>query len=254
MALGNAEAFAASIEGARGSSAGKDASAWHVDRDEALRYLGYAGQDTDALLDAQIDEAFSRCEKISAPGFVWRAFPVRACASCDGLPAVHLAGSTLALQGRDLAAHLEGAVGCAVMACTLGLANEREMRRLSAADVLQSALFGAAGSSLVESVANACEADIAAFAARIGLRTNWRFSPGYGDAPLFLQPAIVRVLEADRRLGMTALEGGFVAPAKSVTAFVGLFDGEGRDVKRSCAGCVCAAYCELRKAGTPCYR
>ena len=115
-------------------------------------------------------------------------------------------------------------------------------------------MFGAAGSSLVECAADACEAAIVAEAARLGLHTNWRFSPGYGDLPLDIQPAIVRTLEADKKLGMTVTDSNLLVPVKSVTAFVGLFDGLYEGAKRSCAGCPCAAHCSLRKAGTPCYR
>ena len=91
-------------------------------------------------------------------------------------------------------------------------------------------------------------------AAQRGLHTNWRFSPGYGDLPLDIQPAIVRTLEADKKLGMTATDSNLLIPVKSVTAFVGLFDELREHTKRSCAGCACASHCSLRKAGTPCYR
>lgn len=223
--------------------------AYRVDRAEALHYLGYAGQPTDGLLDERVDELIAACEQTAKPGFVYRTFRVEETAA-----GVRLAGSSLVLKGDAIAKHLHGARECAVMACTLGLANEVAAQRMKAKSALDALVFGAAGSSLVECVADVCEAAIVADAAKRGLHTNWRFSPGYGDLPLDIQPAIVRTLEADKKLGMTATDTNLLIPVKSVTAFVGLFDELREHTKQSCAGCACAAHCSLRKAGTPCYR
>lgn len=234
---------------------GEHTARYRVDKDEALRYVGYAGQQVDAELAARIDEQIASCEQQSAPGFVFEAFPVAF--ECDQQgSAVRLVGSSLLLRGESIAEHLHGARECAVMACTLGLANELAFKRLQAVRPLDAVLFGAAGSSLVECVADACEAAIVADAAARGLHANWRFSPGYGDLPLDLQPAIVRVLGADKRLGMSATSTNLLIPTKSVTAFVGLFDSTtaGAGVRTTCAACACRDHCSLRAAGTPCYR
>ena len=227
---------------------------YKVNRAEALRYLGYAGQALDAEMEARIDKNIAACEREARPGFVFRSFPIETCER-----GVRLAGSSLVLEGADIARHLKGAAECAVFACTLGMANEAAMARRKAQSALDAAIYGAAGSSLVESVADACEATVVADAAKRGMRTNWRYSPGYGDLPLALQPEIVRVLAADKRLGMVSTESNLLIPAKSVTAFVGLFDADAKfdeasGVKASCDGCACRQSCTLRAAGTPCWK
>lgn len=227
---------------------------YKVDKAEALRYLGYAGQELDAEMEARIDKNIAACEREARPGFVFRSFPIEACER-----GVRLVGSSLVLEGADIARHLKGAAECAVLACTLGVANEAAMARRKAQSALDAAIYGAAGSSLVESVADACEAAVVADAAKRGMRTNWRYSPGYGDLPLALQPEIVRVLAADKRLGMVATESNLLIPAKSVTAFVGLFDADAKldeasGVKASCDGCACRQNCTLRADGTPCWK
>ena len=226
---------------------------YRVNKAEALRYLGYSGQNLDGLLDERVDQLIAQCEAEAAPGFVFRVFPVDA----SGEDGVRLVGSNLLLQGESIRAHLEGAKECAVMACTLGLANEAGMRKAAAkGGALDACVYGAAGSSLVECVADACEAAVVADAARRGLHANFRFSPGYGDLPLSLQPNIVRVLQADKRLGLTPTDSCMLVPAKSVTALIGLFahPQDQKDVRRSCAGCACFNHCSLRKAKTPCYQ
>lgn len=221
---------------------------YQVNRDEALRYLGYAGQITAPDLDARMDRLFALCERTSNPGFTYRIFP------CDDRQGdIRVVGTTLVLTGADIYEHLKGARKVAVMAATAGLGNERELRRLSFENGLDAAIYGAAGSALVETVGDACNAQIVEEARSQGLWCNWRYSPGYGDLPLSLQPGIVRVLQADKKLGITVTDSHLLLPAKSITAFVGLFDTP-QDDKRSCANCSFASFCNLRKAGTPCYR
>lgn len=219
-----------------------------ISRSEVLRYLGYAGQQVDPSLDARIDAMIERCEHVSSPGWVFQVFPVDA--SGD---AIRLVGTTLALPGDDIHRHLGGARLCAVMAATAGMANERELRRLSLVNKLDGMFFDAAASALAEAVADACNAAIVAEARGRGLFTNWRYSPGYGDCPLDLQPQLIDVLGAGKALGLSATESNLLIPVKSVTAFVGMFD-EPQEDKRSCSGCQLAQHCELRRNGTPCYR
>ncbi|MGI6590142.1 MAG: vitamin B12 dependent methionine synthase [Eggerthellaceae bacterium] len=223
-------------------------SNYRVKREEALHYLGYGGQEITPGLTDRIEELCARCERTSNPGFTYRIFPAD-----DTRGDIRLTGTTLVLTGSDIYAHLKGAEQVAVLAATAGLGNERELRRLSATNGLDAAIYGAAGSAFVESVADACNARIVEEAKAHDLWCNWRFSPGYGDLPLSLQPAIIRVLDADKRLGITVTDTNLLLPAKSVTAFVGLFDTP-QDDRRSCAHCNFAPYCNLRKAGTQCYR
>lgn len=221
---------------------------YRVDRREVLRYLGYAGQPVDASLDGRIDDAVARCLAVSNPGFAYRVYPVDA-SHGD----VRLVGTTLVLRGEDILAHLDGASECAVMVATAGLGNERELRRLSMLNGLDGMLFDAASSALAEAVADACNAQVVAEAKARGLFAKWRYSPGYGDLPLSLQPDIIRVLDADKRLGVVATDSHLLIPAKSVTAFIGLFSTP-QDDKRTCANCGFAPYCSLKQKGTPCYR
>ena len=229
---------------------GQDGIRYRVDRPEVLRSLGYAGQPLDVALDGRIDDAIARCLAVSNPGFTYRMYPVDVDASRGD---VRLVGTTLVLRGADILAHLDGASGCAVMVATAGLGNERELRRLSMLNGLDGMLFDAASSALAEAVADACNAQVVAEAKARGLFAKWRYSPGYGDLPLSLQPDIIRVLGADKRLGVVATDSHLLIPAKSVTAFVGLFTTP-QDEKRTCANCGFAPYCTLRQKGTPCYR
>lgn len=47
-----------------------------------------------------------------------------------------------------------------------------------------------------------------------GLYLTDRFSPGYGDLPIGLQSEICRVLQTDKRLGLTVNSGNMLIPSK----------------------------------------
>lgn len=230
-----------------------------LDRDEALGYVGYTGQEVDAGLRARFDALADACERQTRPGIAWAAFPVdRAATRWDAdaaSPQVVLAGCGLVLPGADIARHLRGARAAALIACTLGMGNERELRKHAAVSPTDGLLFGAASSALVEAAANAAEAAVVQAAAACGLHTAWRYSPGYGDLPLSVQKPFLAALDAMRRLGLSATETDLLVPTKSVTAIVGVFDEArtGGEVRSSCSGCALRSCCPLRAQGRTCH-
>lgn len=224
-----------------------------LDRSEVLRYLGYRGQAISEELSQRIDAQVARSLKLATPSGVWRIVPVSGVVEKDGVPEVTLEGTSLVLSGHSIARHLRGAVGAALLVVTTGMGVERELRRLALTSPLDQAVFDAAGTELAERTADACEASIVAAARERGLYTNFRFSPGYGDLPLKTQPELLRTLDAQRQLGVTLTESLLMIPTKSVSAVIGLFP-EPRDEKRqkSCSGCRCFDFCNIRLAGTTC--
>lgn len=224
-----------------------------VDRAEALRYLGYSGQELDADLADRFNEAVEACERELHPRCVHAVFPLDSERSNECH--VVLVGCGLVLEGRDIARHVEGACEVALMACTLGVESERALRQRAAISPTDALMYGAAASSLVEAAADAEEARIVEEAATRGLRTNFRYSPGYGDLPLDVQPAFLDALDAPRRIGLVCTEGNVLVPTKSITAVVGLFEGEppNTSVRSGCASCALREACTLRGQGRTCH-
>ena len=69
-----------------------------------------------------------------------------------------------------------------------------------------------------------------------GKRCRPRFSPGYGDFPLECQPGLFRLLGVQRNIGVTLTDSLLMLPTKSVTAVIGLCDGE-TPCPTGCAAC-----------------
>ena len=172
------------------------------------------------------------------------------------MPKVALEGCDLILEGNSIAEHLRGACKVALMACTLGAVSEREMRKHEAISVADGVMFGACCSALVEAAANITEDFVVRFAQDMGMSTNWRFSPGYGDLPLNVQPVFLKALDASRRLGISVTSTNMLVPVKSVTAVLGLFEktADGGEARvDACAICRLRDGCELRKRGVTCH-
>lgn len=223
-----------------------------VDRGEVLRYLGYAGQELTPELDARIDEVVASCVATCRARGVTRVFDVEGRVERDGLPVIELAGTALSLEGRSIAEHLDGAVAVGVLAVTVGMGVEAELRRLSLTDRVAQVIFDAAGTAAVERAADAAEADVVAQAAGRGLFCGTRFSPGYGDLPLATQPVLLGALDAGRLLGIRLSPALLMSPTKSVTAVVGLFERPRPEARPGCGACPCRDFCVLLRAGSSC--
>ena len=203
-----------------------------VDRAEMLRYLGYGGQQIEPELSQRIELVVERLELDIEPRGVRRVFAVDATGVDEqGEPSIRLVGTNVELRGRDIYRHLKDAHFAALMACTLGMDAERRLRTTGAQQPLEGAVLDAACSAYVEAAVEQMDQQVKTDAAVHGLAGNWRFSPGYGDCPLSAQRSIVNALNATRLIGLTVTPTSLLMPTKSVTAVIGLFDGEVHDAR-----------------------
>ena len=219
-----------------------------VQRSDVLRYLGHNGQVISADLDARIDTTVARCLSVARPRGSITSFPI---ASIDE-QSIKLTGCALPLMGADISTHLSDATEVALMAVTLGADVDRELRRLSLVDAFEQVLFDAAATAVVERAADAAEAHIRAYARDLGAYTSWRFSPGYGDLPLDIQPTFLAALDATRQLGITLTPSNLMVPTKSVTALVGIHPTPQPGQGTPCPICNLADFCTIRSSGRTC--
>lgn len=213
------------------------------DVDEALRYLGAARPDPELRRQAQ-----ALSEELAAslrPRRVWAAYPLE-----RGEGRFHLAGTALELSGATAGRMLDGCGQAVLLACTLGARFDALLRAAQARDMARAVLLDALGSAFVEAGCDEAEQEIAARFP--GLYLTDRFSPGYGDLPLDVQPALCAALDAGRRLGLTVTPSLLLNPAKSVTAVLGLSPVPQPARVRGCQFCAMAGSCPYRKEGKTC--
>lgn len=212
--------------------------------DEALRYLG-AGRQAPPELRREAEDTARRLTARLRPRYTYRVFFLE---RKDGV--LRLQEADLALPGKDAEKMLADCSRVVLLGCTLGAEFENMLRAEQARDMAKAVLLDACGSAWVEAGCDQAEREIAARFP--GQYLTDRFSPGYGDLPLSLQPAICGMLDLGRRLGVHVSERFLMNPSKSVTALIGISDRPQMARIRGCAYCAMRETCTLRKGGTHC--
>ena len=123
------------------------------------------------------------------------------------------------LEGKSIKKLLAPCNKCVVMAITVGFELDMKIAALGSASPALSRLADAAASSAVE---DACDACCESIESELGVKLTPRFSPGYGDLPMNIQPALLTLTNARRDLGLTVGSGCMLSPIKSVTAIAGI--------------------------------
>ncbi len=216
--------------------------------EEVLRYLGHHGQAMTEEFLAMAERCIDRVCQAAVPRHCAGSFVLEKTA--EGLKA---GGTTLTLTGRDIARLLQNSRRCYLLAATLGPGVDALIRQRQAQSMAEAVVCDAAATALIECVCDEAEKALAAGLAK-GERLTRRYSCGYGDLPLSLQPDFVRVLDTPRRIGLACTPSLLLTPQKSVTAVLGVAKDPPAPRQARCETCAFAASCQLRKAGTHCGR
>lgn len=218
-----------------------------VDRNEVLRYLGHRDQKIDENTCQLIETSVSEVLATLSRNYVYRIFALE---SADS--GVQLARGRLVLSGTAIRLHLKGAVRCAVMALTLGPKIDEKIRLYSRTDVTRALVLDACATAAVESLADHVEAEIRTVAKTEGFFLTERFSPGYGDLPITVQPDIIRILAAREKIGLSVTDSCLLVPQKSVTAVAGIVGHVPEKHLKTCRDCNKYKECSFRREGKHC--
>lgn len=214
-----------------------------VNRNEMLRYLGHRGQIIDSHLDKLIDEAIDVVENLNYK-VIFETYEIE-----KNENSINLVNGNLSLKGQAISSHLKAAEKVVLMAVTLGGKIEDIIRKLSYTDSTAAMIYDAAASAMVESVCQYVEDNVRVLYEGEGLFITTRFSPGYGDLDLDVQRSFLRVLEAEKKIGLHVTETNILLPRKSVTAIIGLQDTPSKKTKRKCDTCELFHTCEFAMKG-----
>lgn len=215
-----------------------------LDVDEALRYAGVRGKPPDELR-REAEEIAQRLSATVRPRYVYRVFPLVREGGGFLLP-----GAGVVLTGQSARTMLAQCDRAALLACTLGPGFDAMLRTEQARDMGRAVILDACGGAWVEAGCDEAERELRE---RLpGAYLTDRFSPGYGDLPLELQPAVCAALNAEHRIGIHVTESLLMNPVKSVTAVIGIADRPQPARVRGCAYCSMRETCTLRKGGKSC--
>ena len=211
---------------------------------DALRYLGAGDCPPERARREMAAVARGLTERLW-PKYTYRVF------SLNHEPeGIRLVEADILLRGTLAKTMLADCRQAAVLACTLGAEFDAMLRGEQVRDMGKAAMLNACGSALVESGCDEVEEKIAERFP--GHFLTDRFSPGYGDLPLSLQPSICAALDTQRRLGVVVSDSYLMNPVKTVTAVIGLAEKPQMARIRGCAFCAMRETCALRKGGKRC--
>lgn len=120
-------------------------------------------------------------------------------------------------ESRSLFRNLQGCGEAFLFGVTLGMGVERLLGRLSVLSGAEFFMTDALASAMAEAACDAAETAI-----RGGLSCRPRFSPGYGDLSLEVQPELLRRIQGQKLLGITLGGTLLMSPMKSITAIMGV--------------------------------
>ena len=198
-----------------------------VDLVQAARYFGAHGE-PDAATLALLQKCAVPLLAVAMPRAVWLLADT---------PALTEAGL---LPGEDVHKHLAGCGQAILLAVTLGPGVDAQIRRAGVGDI------AAGGAS------DAAEAQLRQWAATEGKYLTGRFSPGYGDWDIAVQPLVAAALDTVRKAGLCVTDTNLMTPRKSVTALLGVSDHPVKGQLAGCGHCVLRTRCEYRKRGKTC--
>lgn len=217
-----------------------------IDKDEVLRYLRYGSRKADETTDRIIDECIEEILEIARTNYIYNIYEVDM-----EKEVISFENSRFKVEGKDISNHLHNSRKCAIMAVTLGNEVDKRIRYYSKVDLTRSLIFDACATTAIEALCDWVESIIKKIAIKDGYKATSRYSPGYGDLSIEIQPRILNLLDTQKHIGLTVTDTYILLPRKSVTAFIGIGD----NVKSQSMGCKnCSLYqnCLFAKEGDSC--
>lgn len=219
-----------------------------VNRNEVLRYLGYKKGDIGESISQLIDECIEEIKKYSNYKYTYKLFTIKKLEE-----EIELLNSNLILRGLDISHHLKDSTVCAVLGVTLGSLIDTKIKLYEKTNLTKALILDACASTAIEWVCDEASNKIKEEALNdYDLGITYRYSPGYGDFAIDIQPEIINALEAQKKIGLTVTETNILIPRKSVTAIIGFQDKNIISIHPGCRACNNAKWCQLRKGGNYC--
>ena len=212
---------------------------------EVLRYIHVPYEKADDYIKEQVQVAYKELENLAQIKWTYEKFPLK-----KEEKKIILKGTSLEIETSDLAGVLKNSDEVYVLAATLGMQVDQRISTVQQTDMLKALLLNACANVLIESVCDQVERNIMEDLPQSRYLTM-RYSPGYGDVPLHIQPEVLKVLDTMRKIGLTTTKAGMLLPIKSVTAFIGLSSIK-ENRQKGCGNCLIQDVCAYRRRGEKC--
>ena len=205
-------------------------------KENALKYLGYLDNQVDSNTEILLNECLKELEQVT-PKFMYQIYTL----THHPLTIKEL---NLTINYPDLIDLFDSCDRIVIIACTLGLQLDQQLRYYSKINLTKMTVMDALASSYIEIKCDEYEAK-----QNFGKRT-FRFCPGYGNVPLELNKNLANALNCSKHIGLTVQESNILLPQKSMIGLIGLGDNR---KEKTCQNCLHIKDCNFRKRGQTCY-
>ena len=219
----------------------------NIKDEEVLRYLEYKGQ----IIDDNLKETINQCKNITKarinPRYTFRVYSIK---KNKGI--IEFEGSNLKLESRDLYNVLKDCNKCILMAATIGLDIEKDIRKYSLTELTKGIIIDSCATTAIEEVCDMVQEEIQNNILEDEQHTTLRYSPGYGDLPIEKNKDILDLINGQKEIGLTITTNGIMIPRKSVIAIIGISDNKLSQVKKSCKNCNNKDTCKFKRGVDSC--
>jgi len=146
---------------------------------------------------------------VSGAKYIYRKFP---------LEGRQIAGTDILLAGSDIFKFLGCAQEVIIFAATLGFDADRQIAHAQKVSISQALDLDKTANWAIDEVCDNLQAEISE---KFNIAKR-RFSCGFGDLSVDIQPKILKALDATKTIGLYCNENNLMIPTKSVTAFMGV--------------------------------
>ncbi len=146
----------------------------------------------------------------------------------------HLEGTQITLKSEDINRYFIGVDMIAVQCVTIGSLVDKRIDYYAKASTIRMIVLDALANVYVEQIADELSAQLKAKYS--DKHMTIRYSAGYGDLSLDLQPQILLHLDATKRAGVCINNNNLMTPLKTITGFQGFGSCE-QPVSFDCKSC-----------------
>lgn len=189
-------------------------------------YLGYKNIKPTADIDCLIDECLKEIEQLNSFKYIYQEF--------SSIPDF--------LNKEPYSTFLKDCNGLYLVATTLGISVEKKIKQLQINNLQKSFIMDACASAYLEYQADLFEENLCS-------NRTYRFCPGYQGSSVSDIAPILKLLKSEQ-IGIELLPSGLMIPQKSMCGIVGI----GKQIKKTCNGCIHTSECQFLKEGLKCYQ
>lgn len=215
---------------------------------ECARYLGYGTSIPDEKIEKLMRECETQICEIAVPRFVSQIFAME-----QNEKGILLQGSEVTLSGNSIREHLTGCDRAILLCVTLSGEIDRLIRKMEVLDMAKAVVMNAMAAVAVEQAAEQA-ADILyeTYRKEKEIFFTWRFGFGYGDLPLKNEAEALKLLDAQKRIGVSINESLMMFPKKTIACVIGVSDKPVSFEKKGCNSCTIKEKCQYRQKGEHC--